>query len=60
MRKTEFELARERRERIRRAGDGERARHLYRFYADQLTASQVASLEQRRELKRQIGGGAAA
>lgn len=60
VKKTEIGLARERRERaIPRAGDGELTRHLYRYYSAQLNASQVASLEQVRELKRDVGGAAA-
>jgi hypothetical protein len=59
--KTELELARERRERaMRRDSNGELTRHLYRYYKEQLNAPQVASLEQLRELKREVGGGAAA
>jgi hypothetical protein len=58
---TEIELARERRERaMREANSGELTRHLYQYYKAQLNAPQVASLAQMRELKRDIGGGAAA
>jgi hypothetical protein len=59
--KSEIELARERRERfVRMAAGSESSRHLYRYYRDQLGSSQVASLARQRELRRDIGGGAAA
>lgn len=59
--KTEFELARERRDRAARsAGGTESVRQLYQFYKAQLDAPPVASLERLRELKRDPGGGAAA
>ena len=59
--KSEIQLARERRERFARMAAGsEHSRHLYRYYKDQLGSSQVASLERMRDLRRDVGGGAAA